>query len=153
MGKIYSQIGKAGSEWDKASDYALNAEKVAFAKAKNQILLGNLLGAKKTIIDAIFHDAFNELEKIENKIRGEGWGKYGCPCGGDNEVLKAASLRGVNSPDVLLKMAQYSPAAAMGLVLLPQSFIEDQMKAIQESKVDDLQNNFEESWAIGGCCD
>jgi hypothetical protein len=107
----------------------------------------------RILIDAIFHNAFNEFEKIENKFRGEGWGRYGCPCGGDNQVLTQASLRGVKSPEVLKAAFQNSPAASVFATLpLSQSVIAGVMNSIQNEKSADLKNNFLFSWALGGCC-
>lgn len=36
---------------------------------------------------------------------------------------------------------------------IDNDFVDNFKQSIQDSKLDDLSNNFQESWDIGGCCE
>ncbi|GAA5120516.1 hypothetical protein JIN84_05695 [Luteolibacter yonseiensis] len=136
IGTLGEQIGKPGSEWDKAATDALALE--------------NAVGGHLWLLpDVILNKAFPKFEQIENKVRGEGWGRYGCPCGTDKEVLKQTSLRGVRSSEIDRILA--GPGAGM-LGVVPDEFITLIKDFIVDLKIQDLENNFNESWQIGSCC-
>lgn len=104
----------------------------------------------------VFFQAFPKFEAIENRVRGEGWDSFGCPCGGDKEVLKQASLRGVSSKEIDIVLANYVSLGSLGpgvfeIPIVPQ-IVQLIKEHIKKSKLPDLEKNFAESWRIGGCC-
>ncbi|MFT3990264.1 MAG: hypothetical protein QM680_02525 [Luteolibacter sp.] len=133
------QMEQAGSEWDQAATDALALEQAIGVKFWKYP-------------DVIFNQVFPKFEAIENRVRGEGWGSFGCPCGGDKEILKQASLRGVSSKEIDKILANYTPAGTLGLSVVPSRMVQWYKDYIKNKKLPDLEKNFDESWIIGGCC-